>query len=128
MQACVRGRAAGRPAAAAMATNELNDFQAGILVPSYGIVLKPGHGTSHPSAHATSSGRSLGALHARVPRAPPGVSGDSRNWTVADRRMATSAARPFAGGPMRASVRGAGTRISQSDRFAAFRINQQWTS
>ena len=54
MQACVRGRAAGRPAGAAMATNEIDELQVGVLVPSYGIVLKPGHGTSQPDPSARS--------------------------------------------------------------------------
>ena len=112
-----------------MAITEFNDYQVGMLVPSYGIVRKPGHGTSHPSSNAMPSRRSLGACepgsHERLSLA---VSGDDRNGASADRRSATSAARPFAGGPKRECMRGAGTRISQSDRFAAFRINQQWTS
>ena len=129
MQACVRARAAGRTASAAMATNELNDLQEGILVPSYGIVLKPGHGTSHPDANALPSGRSLGACtpgsHEQLSSA---ASGDNRNVAVAIRRSAMGAARPCAGSPNRECVRGTRACISQSDRFAAFRINQQWTS
>ena len=112
-----------------MATNELNDLQAGILVPAHGIALKPGHGTSHPEANALLSGRSLGACtpgsHERLSSA---ASGDNRNVAVAVRRLAVTSTRPFAGDVNEERVRGAGTRISESDRFAAFRINQQWTS
>ena len=128
MQACVRGRAAGRPDAA-MATNEIYDMQVGMLAPSYGIVLKPGHGAGCLGNNATPCSRSLGAcVHGACEQLSLAVSRSNPNMAMAGRRCTAVSTRPFAGGLSEERLRGAGTRISQSDRFAAFGFDQQWTS
>ena len=128
MRACVR-EISGRPAGAAMAIDNPNELHPGTLVPAYGIVLKPGHGTSHPRDSATPCGRSLGACTTGArEQLSLAVSGSNPSMAVAIRRLAAVSARPFAGRPNEERVREAGTRISPSDRFAAFRFDQQWTS
>ena len=129
MQACVRARAAGRTASAAMATNEIYDMQVGMLASSYGIVLKPGHDASCLGHNATPCSRSLGAcVHGACEQLSLAVSRSNPNMAMAGRRCTAVSTRPFASGRSEERLRGAGTRISQSDRFAAFRFDQQWTS